>query len=380
MPKRAIVLVLDGCGAGPAPDAELFNDLDQPSTIHNTWKAVGGINASTLEGLGFFAACGVPETNLGLAGFDSAFGRLQEMSMGKDSVTGHWEMMGVHTRVPFPTYPQGFPGDLVQAFEDRIGARVLGNKPASGTAILTELGAEHMATGNPILYTSADSVFQVACHEEVVPIERLYEMCRIARELCTEPNNVQRVIARPSLGDAETGFVRTERRKDFPLPAPANFVDDVKDVFGIGVIPELFDGRNFRAVRRTQSNPEHAHMLQEALTSDARFIFCNFEDFDMLYGHRNDPKGFAACLEAFDGILKTVLETLTEDDLLILTADHGNDPTSKSTDHSREFVPFLTVRKGASQAQSIGDQKGLWQVGKAVAGHLGLPFNFPSHE
>jgi phosphopentomutase len=204
-------------------------------------------------------------------------------------------------------------------------------------------------------------------------------MCRIARELCTDPNNVQRVIARPFVGNAQEGFKRTERRKDFPLPAPTNFVDDVQDVFGIGVIPELFDGRNFRAVRRTQSNPEHAQMLQEALATDARFIFCNFEDFDMLYGHRNDPEGFAKCLESFDGILNAVLDELTEEDLLILTADHGNDPTSQSTDHSREFVPFVSVQKGRDIAENLGDQQGLWQVGKAVAGHLGLPFNFPGH-
>lgn len=380
MPNRAIVLVLDGCGAGPAPDAELFNDFDQPSTIQNVWKTVGRINAPTLSTLGFFAACGIADADLGLYGFSSTYGRLQEMSMGKDSVTGHWEMMGVHTAIPFPTYPSGFPIDLVQAFEERIGAKVLGNKPASGTAILTELGAEHISTGNPILYTSADSVFQIACHEEVVPIERLYEMCRIARELCTEPNNAQRVIARPFLGNPDQGFQRTERRKDFPLPAPANFVDEAKDVFGIGVIPELFDGRNFRQVRRTQSNPEHATMLQEALASDAQFIFCNFEDFDMLFGHRNDPQGFARCLESFDGILKSVLESLNEQDLLILTADHGNDPTSKSTDHSREYVPFVSIQKGSTSATAIGDQQGLWKVGSAVAGHLGLPFNFPRHE
>lgn len=380
MPKRAIVLVLDGCGAGPAPDAELFNDFDQPSTIHNVWKAVGGINAPSLSKLGFFAACGIADAGIGLDGFSSTFGRLREMSMGKDSVTGHWEMMGVHTRVPFPTYPGGFPADLVEAFEKRIGAKVLGNKPASGTAILTELGAEHISTGNPILYTSADSVFQVACHEEVVPIDRLYEMCRIARELCTEPNNVQRVIARPFIGNPDQGFQRTERRKDFPLPAPVNFVDEAQDVFGIGVIPELFDGRNFRPVRRTQSNPEHAIMLEKALASDAQFIFCNFEDFDMLFGHRNDPQGFAKCLESFDGILKSVLESLNGEDLLILTADHGNDPTSKSTDHSREYVPFVSIQKGSTSATAIGDQEGLWQVGSAVAGYLGLPFNFPRHE
>lgn len=364
--KRAIVVVMDGCGAGEAPDAAVFGDLDHPATVRHVWEAVGGFNAPTLQAIGFLAACGIDAPS----GNFSGYGRLRELSMGKDSVTGHWEMMGVITEKPFPTYPNGFPSDLVAAFEDRIGTKVIGNKPASGTAIIDELGAEHMATGYPILYTSADSVFQIAAHEGVVPIDRLYEMCRVARELCVPPNDVQRVIARPFEGEVGA-FRRTERRKDFPLPAPANLIDRIGDVFGIGVIPELFDGRGFRKIRRTQSNAEHAAMLGEALASDARFIFANFEDFDMLYGHRNDPEGFARALEAFDPVLKRLLDDLTPEDLLILTADHGNDPTSKSTDHSREYVPICIVGEGVVPGP-IGDLDGMNTIAGLVAEHLGL--------
>lgn len=366
--KRAIVIVLDGCGAGAAPDAVQFGDTDNPSTIKNVWEHCDGLTAPTLAGIGFFAACGI-ETPVGLDGFKVEFGRLQEMSQGKDSVTGHWEMMGVHTSVAFPTYPKGFPPDLVQAFEAEIGRKVIGNKPASGTAIITELGAEHIRTGSPILYTSADSVFQIAAHEEHVPLETLYEWCRIARRLCHAPNNVQRVIARPFVGDALSGFKRTENRKDFPLPAPKNDVDLIGNVFGIGVIPELFDGHGFRPVRRTQSNPEHAKMLAEALSSDARFIFANFEDFDMLFGHRNDPAGFGKCLEEFDQTLAGILSQLSSNDLLIVTADHGNDPTSKSTDHSREYVPCCVVSRGGGVFHQA-DLRGMWHVGTLVKSWL----------
>ena len=279
--------------------------------------------------------------------------------------------MGIVTEVAFPTYPNGFPEDLVMAFEGRIGTPIIGNKPASGTQIIIELGPEHVATGKPILYTSADSVFQVACHEEVVPLERLYEICEIGRELCAGSNNVQRVIARPFVGNAVSGFIRTENRKDYPLVAPANLIDQLGSVFGIGVIPELFGGRGFRTVKRTQNNSEHEVMLWKALESDAAFIFANFEDFDMLYGHRNDPTGFGKALETFDVTLGKILERLGEEDLLILTADHGNDPTSKSTDHSREYVPLIVVGKNVT-AGPLGDIAGMTAVGATVASHLGV--------
>ncbi|MBI3721692.1 MAG: phosphopentomutase, partial [Fimbriimonas ginsengisoli] len=302
-------------------------------------------------------------------------GRLRELSMGKDSVTGHWEMMGIRTERAFPTYPRGFPKDLVNSFEAAIGSEVLGNRAASGTEIIAELGEEHVRTGRHILYTSADSVFQIACHERVVPLERLYEVCRIARGLCVEPDNIQRVIARPFVGDSSSGFTRTGHRRDFPIPPPPNLIDRIGDVLGLGVVPELFDHRGFRNVPRTQSNVEHAKALAAGMNSDARFIFSNFEDFDMLYGHRNDVAGFARALEGFDAILGEVLDRLKPDDLLILTADHGNDPTSSSTDHSREFVPFCAVGNGL-EPKALGDLDGMWAVGMAVATWLGVEPGF----
>jgi phosphopentomutase len=248
---------------------------------------------------------------------------------------------------------------------------VLGNRAASGTTIIEELGAEHIATGKPILYTSADSVFQVACHEEVVPLERLYEICRIGREVCAAPYNLERVIARPFIG-RPGAFTRTGGRKDYPLTPPPNLVDAVGDVLGIGVVPELFAGRGFRKTHRTTCNAEHSVALRSALKSDARFIFANFEDFDMLYGHRNDPSGFAMAFEAFDGVLAETLAALGPGDLLVLTADHGNDPTTVSTDHAREYVPVCVIGAGVGP---LGDTDGMSCIGLTVAGHLGVEFH-----
>jgi phosphopentomutase len=292
--------------------------------------------------------------------------------MGKDSVTGHWEMMGAVVERPFPTYPNGFPVRLVKEFEAQIGRQTIGNVAASGTAIIEDLGPLHQETGMPIVYTSADSVFQIACHEDVVPVAELYSFCRVARELLVEPNNVQRVIARPFAGVAGD-YVRTERRKDFPLAAPPNLVDAISDVYGVGVVPELFDGRGFRPVRRTQNNAEHWAALAGALASDARFVFANFEDFDMKYGHRNDPEGFARCLEEFDRDFAAVTASLKPEVLLILTADHGNDPTDASTDHSREYVPVSLLGAGAA---ALGDHDGLSCVGASVAAWLGVPWRY----
>lgn len=366
MPRRAILIVLDGCGAGAAPDAAEFGDGPECATVKNVWDAVGGFDAPNLRDVGFLAACGIDASPKPHA----SYGRLREYSRGKDSVTGHWEMMGIVTERPFPLYPVGFPAELVSAFEAAIGSQVLGNKAASGTAIIAELGLEHVRSGSPILYTSADSVFQLACHEQVVPLERLYEFCRIARRICVTPDNVQRVIARPFLGDAQSGFVRTGNRKDFPVPAPPNLVDRIGDVFGIGVVPELFDGRGFRPVKRTQNNAEHAEMLREALRSDARFIFANFEDSDMLYGHRNDTAGFARCMEAFDRTLGELLSALTDQDLLLLAADHGNDPTTPSTDHSREYIPLAAVGKQFGTMR--WNEAPMRVIGETVAQWLGV--------
>lgn len=369
--KRVIVIVLDGVGAGAAPDAADFNDRDNPSTLLHVWEASGGFNAPNLSSLGFLAAGGIMGAGEPTKG---RYGRLRELSMGKDSVTGHWEMMGVHTKVAFPTYPEGFPISLVKAFEREIGTQTIGNRAASGTKIIEELGPLHVDAGFPIIYTSADSVFQIACHEDVVPIEQLYEYCRIARRLCQTPDNIQRVIARPFIGTEKDGYKRTERRKDFPYPAPPNLVDKIGDVYGIGVVPELFDGRGFRPVKRTQSNAEHEGALWTAMESDARFVFANFEDFDMLYGHRNDAPGFAKCLERFDETVVQILNRLRPDDLLIFTADHGNDPTDPSTDHSREYVPFAMIGAEVTPG-NVGDTEGMMAIGKTVAQHLGVDWN-----
>jgi len=381
--RRAIVIVLDGCGAGEAPDAAKFGDQGS-ATIKHVWEQVGGFHAPNLAACGYLSACGITDLK-GLLGADgnaipvgpsenlrARYGRLQEMSIGgKDSVTGHWEMMGIVTDQPFPTYPNGFPAELMTAFEKEIGTKTLGNKPASGTAIIAELGAEHVKTGYPIVYTSADSVFQIACHESFVSVPRLYEMCEIARRLCVPPNGVQRIIARPFTGDAEKGFTRTGNRKDFPMPPPHNLVDEIGDVFGIGPVPDLFAKRGFRDTTRTQNNSEHATRMTEALKSDARFIFANFEDFDMMYGHRNDPTGFAKALEDFDVTLGAILTQLTADDILLLTADHGNDPTTPSTDHSREFVPGCVIGQSFS-SKAYGDMEGMSAIGATVAAWLAV--------
>ncbi len=373
---RAILVVLDGCGVGAAPDAADYGDVGEnhPDTLGHLAEAVGGLNLPTLQalGLGNIAPLrGVPPADAPRA----HYGKVQPHSKGKDSVTGHWEMMGVHTEVPFPTYPNGFPPEIMQAFESRIGRQTLGNYPASGTEIIRQLGAEHLRTGKPIVYTSADSVFQIAAHEAVIPVEALYRMCEIARELLQPPHHVQRVIARPFIGDSPETFRRTENRRDFPLPPPPNLIDALAErgvgVYGVGVVPELFVYRGFRHAERTQSNPEHHQALVRALASDCAFIFANFEDFDMLYGHRNDPEGFARALEAFDGMLAELLALLQPTDWLILTADHGNDPTTPSTDHSREYLPLLIYSPSVEAGRDLGVRRTLADIGATIGARWG---------
>ena len=361
--RRAIVVVMDGCGVGAAPDAVAFGDLHGPDTLRHVDEAAP-FDAPTLARVGLLAAAGLP-----FAPVEGAWGRLRPMSQGgKDSVTGHWEMAGIRVPERFPTYPDGFPADLVAEFERRIGREVLGNRPASGTAILDELGPESQRTGRPILYTSADSVFQLAAHEEAVPLERLYEWCEVGRDLST----VQRVIARPFVG-VPGDYVRTEGRRDWPLVPPPNLVDAIGGVRGIGVVPELFGGRGFLPGFRTQSNDEHGAALLAALNEDARFVWANFEDFDMKYGHRSDPVGFSRCLESFDAFLAGLLPRLRSDDLLILTADHGNDPTDASTDHTREYAPVALWSPGMV-ARPLGDVDGYDAVGATVAAWLDVPW------
>ncbi len=351
--KRAIVIVMDGCGVGSAPDWESFDETQPANTIGHVYDANPGLSLPTLERLGLRASASGEGPRL-----------LPKSQGGKDSVTGHWEMMGIELTDRFPTYPTGFPVGLRNEFEARIGRPAIWCGPASGTAIIAERGAEMVTTGHPIIYTSADSVFQIAAHESAVPIDTLYAWCEIAREICTGANSVQRIIARPFIG-VPGAYVRTENRRDFPLPPPTNLCDEIGDVYGIGVVPELFSHRGFRATARTQSNPEHAVALAAALESDAKFIFANFEDFDMKFGHRNDPTGFANCLLDFDRWLEGFLGLLGPDDQILVTADHGNDPTTTSTDHSREFVPLLSWPR-----VEIPQGAGMALVGECVREHL----------
>lgn len=375
--ERAILIVLDGCGVGAAPDAADYGDTGEnhPNTLGHLADAVGRLNLPNLRALGLgniLSLRGVPPTDAPRA----HYGKVQPHSKGKDSVTGHWEMMGVHTETPFPTYPNGFPPEVMTVFEARIGVGTLGNYPASGTEIIKQLGMEHMRTGKPIVYTSADSVFQIAAHEAVIPLDELYRMCEIAREILQPPHHVQRVIARPFIGDSPETFKRTENRRDFPLPPPPNLIDLLAEhgvgVYGVGVVPELFVYRGFHHAERTQSNPEHYEALLRALASDCVFIFANFEDFDMLYGHRNDPQGFARALEAFDEMLSDLLSRLRPTDMLILTADHGNDPTTPSTDHSREYLPLLVYSPSLGVGRDLGVRCTLADIGATIGALWGV--------
>ena len=378
--RRVIIIVLDGCGVGAMPDAAAYGPTDPASaTLPHVAEAVGGLRLPMLERLGLGNIAAIQ----GIAPIQAAsgWGRMAEASVGKDSVTGHWELMGIITRKPFPTYPDGFPRDLLAEFESRIGRGTLGNVAASGTEIIRRFGAEHLATGKPIVYTSADSVFQVAAHEEVVPLDELYAICEAARGLLTPPNNVQRVIARPFVGTTPGDFNRTEHRRDYPLTPPTpNFLTALRDAGktaqAVGVVADLFPRAYFARAERTQSNPAHLAAILEAVRAGQEdLVFANCEDFDMLYGHRNDPAGFARSLEAFDIALDGIIGALRPDDLLILTADHGNDPTTASTDHSREYVPLLVY--GGGLGGDLGTRATFADVAATAAEWLGVAWEGP---
>ena len=377
---RVIIIVLDGCGVGAMPDAAAYGPTDPESaTLPHVAEAVGGLHLPTLERLGLgniVAIRGVaPVKAIG------GWGRMAEASAGKDSVTGHWELMGIVTETPFPTYPHGFPPKGIAAFERVIGRGTLGNVVGSGTEIIKRFGAEHLVTGKPIVYTSADSVFQLAAHEEVIPLQSLYAMCAAARRLLRGKHNVQRVIARPFVGATPEDFRRTEHRRDFALTPPApNFLTAIQDAGkkaqAIGVVADLFPRSYFARAERTQSNPAHLAAILEAVQEgQEEQVFANCEDFDMLYGHRNDPAGFARSLEAFDAALAGIIGALRLDDLLILTADHGNDPTTASTDHSREYVPLLVY--GGGVKGDLGTRATFADVATTAARWLGVPWNGP---
>lgn len=333
-----------------------------------------GVELPELEALGLRLAAGRP----GGRPARGAWGRMREISAGKDSTTGHWEMMGLATARPFPVYPEGFPDGVVRPIERAAGVRFLGNRPASGTAILGDLGPEHMATGRPILYTSADSVFQVAAHEQVVSPDRLWEICAIARRHLTGPHAVGRVIARPFTGRSGA-FVRTKRRRDFSLPAPApTFLDRAiaagRSTYGIGKISDLFSGRGLSDHSYSSSDEEGiALAIGRMRDTGDDFVFANLVDFDSSYGHRNDPAGFAENLRRLDRAIPALRATLAEGDLLFVTADHGCDPCDASTDHTREYVPLLVAGPRVRAGAELGTRASFCDLAATLAEWLGVP-------
>src|SRR5436853_4597472 len=339
---RVILLVCDSLGVGELPDAKDFGD-EGSNTLGHVIEAQHP-KLPTLSKLGLLHALPEPATNVAPT---SAFGRMNEVSAGKDTTTGHWEMMGLIVEDPFRTYPNGFPDDVIHEYEKRIGRKTLGNKAASGTVILDELGEEHMRTGFPIVYTSADSVFQVAAHEDVIAVEELWRICEIARELMRGEHNVGRIIARPFVGPGKGAFKRTANRKDFSVkPTGETVLERAHNAglqtIGLGKIADIFDRVGIGREIRTESNSDGMRKTIDLIReSDADFIFTNLVDFDSKYGHRNDAAGYAKALESFDAELAGLLTHMRPDDLLFITADHGCDPTDVSTDHTREYVPLI---------------------------------------
>jgi phosphopentomutase len=375
--RRVIWIVLDSVGIGEMPDAEAYGDKGSDTLGNLARVCAGKARPLKLPNL-----CRLGLANIKpLAGLDpaaapaGAYGKATLASPGKDTTTGHWEMAGIHLEKPFPLFPRGFPREVMDEFERRVGRSALGNKAASGTEIIAELGEEHVRTGSPIVYTSADSVFQIAAHEEVIPLFELYKMCETAREILHGKYEVGRVIARPFVGEAGH-FTRTPNRHDYAVPPPKGMLLDQLasrgvEVFGVGKIFDVFLGRGIRDSEKTKSNADGmAKTLQAMESLDEGLIFTNLVDFDQLYGHRNDVEGYARALEEVDAWLPLFESRLREDDLVILTADHGCDPTTPSTDHSREYVPVLTYGRRA-KAGPLGVRKTLSDLGQTVAENFG---------
>ncbi|MFZ9898320.1 MAG: phosphopentomutase [Gemmatimonadaceae bacterium] len=375
MPRRAIILVLDGVGIGEAPDAATYGDVGS-HTLGNLARAVGGLRVPQLEraGLGCIAPL------LGVAAVQAptaAWGLLEPRSAGKDSTTGHWEIAGLHLDRPFPTYPKGFPPALVEEFARRTGRRVLGNVVASGTAVLDTYGEVHQRTGDWIVYTSADSVFQIAAHEAVVPLAELYAACEAARAMLVTPHDVSRVIARPFVG-VPGAWRRTANRRDLAIAPPAETLLDALAAAGIprtgvGKVDDLFARRGLEGGHTSDNAEGVARILDWLRTGPDGLLFANLVDFDQLFGHRNDVQGFHGALRAFDAALPELIAALRQDDLLFITADHGNDPTTPSTDHARECVPVLALGRPVVPGP-IGRRSTFSDLGATVAEWLGVAF------
>jgi len=370
---RVIWIVLDSVGIGEMPDAAAYGDTGS-DTLGNIARR-RALHLPNLAKLGLGNLKSLPHVDA-VERPSAAFGRCALASPGKDTTTGHWEMAGIHLAKPFPLYPHGFPAAMMEDFERRIGRGTLGNYAASGTEIIQALGEEHMRTGKPIVYTSADSVFQVAAHEEVIPLWELYKICETAREILRGPLEVGRVIARPFIGKPGA-FTRTPNRHDYAVPPPKGMLLDRLEeknipVFSVGKIFDVFLGRGIQEHEKSKSNADGmAKTLGMLDDLDRGLIFTNLVDFDQLYGHRNDVEGYAAALEEFDAWLPSLYGKLSEGDLLILTADHGCDPTTPSTDHSREYVPLLAYRPRKQEGFNLGVRSTLSDIGQTVAENFG---------
>ena len=379
MGRRAVILVLDGVGAGGAPDAAAFGD-EGANTLGNTARAVGGLRVPNLAGMGLgnvVEAEGLPRVERPRADH----GLMEERSAAKATLAGHWEMMGIVVENPLPTYPEGFPAEILSRFERETGRGVIGNEPASGTEIIERLGPEHEETGKWIVYTSADSVFQLAAHTGVVPLEELYDACKKAHEMLIGEGSilVERVIARPFHGSPGAYERENENRHDYGITPPRDtYMDLVKnaghEVVAVGKVRDIFDGRGITA--HLPGQPDDAAkvdaVLEALAQTESGLVFANLVDFDAKYGHRRDPKGMAQNLARFDERVPEVLAALSEDDLLIVTADHGNDPTFRGTDHTRERVPLLVQAGGEASGRSLGVRRGFSDVGATVAAWLGV--------
>lgn len=367
---RVIWIVLDSVGMGEMPDSKDYGDVDV-NTIGNISKVLGGLKVPNMESIGLGNIDGIK----GLQAVDApkgCFARFAEASRGKDTTTGHWEMGGVISNVPFPTYPEGFPKEITEAFINAIGRGILGNKPASGTEILDELGEEHMKTGKPIVYTSADSVFQIAAHEEIIPVEELYRICEIARKILVAPHAVARVIARPFIGKPGA-FTRTSNRRDFSLVPPYDTIlDKFKKqglhVMAVGKIEDIFSGKGITEAVHTKDNMDGVNKTLEYMKEDKKgLIFTNLVDFDMKWGHRNDYKAYGKGLEDFDARLPEIISAMRDTDILFITADHGCDPTTPGTDHTREYVPFVAYGKPLKEGVNLGTRLTFADMGQTLA-------------
>lgn len=378
MSGKVILIVTDSLGVGAMPDAAQYGDAGA-DTFGHIWRHCGGLEIPNLLRLGWGNIDGTSFTDLAVAAPEGCFGKAAELSRGKDTTTGHWEIAGLRTEVPFKTYPNGFPQEFMDAYQKAIGIECLGNYPASGTEIIEVLGDEHEATGKPIVYTSADSVFQIAVNVDKFGLDTLYHYCEVARKMLVGDWACGRVIARPYIINAEGKRERTSDRKDYSVTPPGDTILDMiknagKMVYAIGKIHDIFNGKGVVKSVHTTSNMDGIDKTIEAMREDFEgLIFTNLVDFDAKYGHRRDPEGYARCIEEFDARLPEIMKEMVNDDVLMICADHGNDPTAPGTDHTREYVPLIVWGKSCKQGVDLGVRKTFGDIGTTVSDLLGAP-------